>query len=116
MTSPVLAFISPVNVLLLVLGLSFQPQKKSDHSDQNGSADRGPRGRRKVIAIKGEVMLTVRADKRMKCGNTRQVVSTKEVIHSRAKEILLLAMSPLEYFCEQTLVNSSENIINGKTN
>jgi hypothetical protein len=40
----------------------------------------------------GRVMVTVRADKRMKCGNTRQVVSQKEVVHPRAKEIILTAL------------------------
>ena len=40
----------------------------------------------------GGVHLTLRQDKRMKCGSTREFVSVREVVHPAAREIMLTAL------------------------
>ena len=40
------------------------------------------------VLAAGGVYLTLRQDKRMKCGSTREVVSVREVVHPAAREII----------------------------
>ena len=42
-----------------------------------------------TLSAEGEVILTVRTDKRMKCGNVRQITSQKVVVLAAAKELIM---------------------------